>query len=255
MKKYILTPIVLLILVNSAFASDLTDYQTHGAKSPKWTPLVEAGLKAHESGNADAAVSFYEKAIDRGCKDGLLFYKLGVYHEEKDDLVNAHKYYSLARKHLPGRYRSRTATKNIHEDIGRVLFAMGKLTAAKPELEKAVSTNGENFTLMFLLGSIARQGGSDGGVINYYSKALTYPPPQGTDPAQITLTILVELGTAFYNLKQMENSLEMWNKILSIAPNHPIARKYKDNIQRMISGEQMKREEKRILDKIHNMTQ
>lgn len=229
----IITAILALLAISlNVAAGDWQDYKRHGHKSSKWTPLVEAGFSAYESGNLDAAVGFFQRAMGKGCKDGLVYFNMGVYYESGGDLNKAKKYFELAKKYLPQRYPSHLATKTIHEHLGRISFTLGNMAEAKVELMQAVKSQGENFTLMFLLGSIARQENDDERVVNYYGKALTFPPPEGTNPQEIAITLLIEIGKSYFNLKQYDNSLRIWDKVLELAPDHPIARQQKDYIQR-----------------------
>jgi len=248
MRKLSLISLILLVLFSfTASGTDLKDYKKHGHRSDKWSPLVEAGIEAFDGGNPDAAMRFFSQAIKKGCKDGLVFFKIGLYYETREDLEKAKKYFSLAKTHLYKKYKSHPTTKNIHETLGRVLFSLGDIGAAKTELEKAVEVQGENFTLMFLLGSIASKAGDDSGIIHYYGKTLQHAPPEGTNSQQLLITIYVEIGKAHYNLSQFDKSLAIWNRLLQIAPKHPIARKYKETITRKQMKDSMKKSDQKIL--------
>lgn len=244
----ILAVISLSFITGSLLASDLTAYQKRGHKSPAWIPLVEAGMDAYDSGNYQAALNFFGQAMAKGCKDGLVYFKLGIYYETVDDLSKAKKYLTLAKKYLPKRYRGHKATKTVHEHLGRVLYSLGEKNAAKKELELARNYQGENFTIMFLLGSIAKDEGNDQKIVEYYSSALKKKPPPGVNPQEILVTLLVEIGKSYYNLREYDKSLTIWNQLLGIQPKHKIARQYKNNIERMKMDQQRKQEEQRIME-------
>lgn len=219
-----------------------------GHRSPEWAPLAEAGFSAFEGGNFDMAMNFFRRAIDKGCRDGLVYFRMGIYYESGEDFARAKKYFRLARSHLPGRYSGNIAAKTIHEHLGRVLFTLGDLPGAEEELQQALRLQGPNFTILFLLGSIARQKGDDEKVIDYYSKAVAYPPPHGIVPHETLITLMVEVGEAQFRLGQHDRSLDTWKRLLQIVPNHPLARQYKDRIERQMIKGQTKGEEERILE-------
>lgn len=242
--------IVMMTASLSLSAGDLDNYKKNGHKSPQWTPLVEAGFSAYESGNRDAAINFFNRAIEKGCKDGLVYFTIAGYYEERDNLTNARKYLELAKIYLPQKYPNNEATKTINEHLGRVLFSMGDLLAAEAELARAASKQGPNFTVMFLLGSIARQKNDDRNVINYYTMALAAPPPPGVEVRDLLLTIMIEIAKANYNLKQYNESMDAWNRVLEIAPNHPIARQYKLKIEREKVGSTSDMDEQKMMEEI-----
>lgn len=238
------------LLSLTVFAGDLQEFQKHGSKKAKWAPLVEAGFSAFDSGSTEAAASFFQQAIEKGCKDSLVYFDMGLYYESNNNMIEAEKYLKLAAAGLPGQYPSHEASKTIHEHLGRIFFSTGNLPGAKAEITKAIEKQGESFTLLFLLGSIARQENDYNGVVNYYTTALSLPPTPGTDPQAIVLTLLVEIGKAYYELKQYDNSIKTWDQILTYSPNHPIARKYKEVLTRKKMGSKLSDEEKRSIQKI-----
>lgn len=239
----IITFITLLTISTNVIAGDWEEFKKRGHRSPKWTPLVEAGFSAFESGNYETGIDFFKRAIAKGCKDGLIYFKLGEYYEEIENLPSAKNYFELARKNLPKRYPRNEATKTIHEHLGRVLFSMGDMAGAKAEFGKAIKSQGENFTLMFFLGSIARQENNDQKVIDYYDRALRHAPPKGTNPQDIVVTLLIEIGKSYFNLGQYDKSLKIWDRVLEIAPNHPIARQHKTHIQGTMMDKSKKSDE------------
>lgn len=231
------------------FASDLSDYKKYGHKSPAWSPLVEAGFLAMEGGNINAAMGFFERAIGKGCKDGLVFLKVGTYYESNKDFERALEYFRLAEKHLP-RYKTLEAAKTIHEHIGRVLYQLGRTAEAKKELLEAVRAQGDNFTITFLLGTIAKDEGDDQRVVTYYTKALTLPPPNGINLSETTFTILLELGKAHYNLKEYSKAEAIFNQVISIAPDNAIARRYLSNISYRKVQDSLKESNQKLLEQI-----
>lgn len=248
MNKIIL-PLILIILMHQiSFASDLDEYKKYGHKSPKWSPLIEAGFEADAGGNTDTAITFFKKGIQNGCRDGLVLFKLAIFYESNDDLINAKLYFEEAKKDLLKRYSKITASKKIFEHLGRVLFSLGENDSAKKELLEALNNQGENFSTFFLLGSIAKKENNDQKIIYYYSKALDYLPPKEIPFEQVKMTILVEIGAALYNLKQYDESLSIWNQILQIYPKHPIAARYRDIINKMKMNKQKNQSEKQILE-------
>lgn len=253
MKKIPFLPLIAILITGFALnagASDLTDYKKHGHKSAAWTPLVESGFSAMESGNLDAAMNFFKRAVEKGCRDGLVYFNMAVYNESGNNFENAYNYFKLAEKYLPGRYKSHDAAKSIHEHLGRVLYHMGRTDEAESELKKALTSQGDNFTVVFLLGSIAQGKGDDEGVITYYSKALTLPPPEESKPGKLQLTMLVEIGKSAYKLKDYEIAEAAFRQVLQIVPNHTLARQYLGYIQHQKMTDAVKESDKKILEEI-----
>lgn len=247
--------ILLLILALTAVstplaAGDWDDYKKFGDRSPRCAPLIDAGYSAKGSDNLDASFNFFEKSVKAGCLDGLVFYHLGLAFETKGDLNKAKDYLTQTLTLLPKQYPGHVGIKLLHEHIGRVLFALGDLPGAKAEFLRAVEEAGENFTLMFFLGSIARKENNDQEIIQYYEKALNLPTPQEVNPLDTKVTILVEIGKSYYNLKDTATSLKYWDKVLEIVPNHPIARQFKKSIEQKAMEEKLKEQQKRILEQL-----
>lgn len=248
--------IILLVLIaisisaGTLFADDVQDFMTRGHRSPKWTPLVKEGLQAFENDDLDMAANFFKRAMEKGCKDGLVYFKLGLYNEYKGKPLRAKEYFQLAKKHLPKRYPRTEPTKTVNEHLGRVLMSLGDIPGAKGEFTSGLTKYGPNFSLLFLLGSIARQEGDTGRVIEYYTKALKYPPPDGTNPQEILITVLIEIGKAHYDRGEYDKSSAIWQQVLARMPDHPIARQYMTSIQRSQTTNTMKDEEQRIIEQI-----
>lgn len=242
MKNFLLIIAVFLIM----YPFNATAAKAQKAADNQCQPLIEAGASAYDTGSLETAMTFFQKADDKGCKDGLAFFRMGIYYESGGNLRLAKKYLELAKSYLYKKYPKDEATKTISEHLGRVLFSLGEYDNAKRELSNAAQKQGPNFTTMFLLGSIAVKENNDQMIIYYYTEALKYAPPEGTNPTEIAATLLTEIGKAYYDLKEYDKSLAVWNQLLGKFPNHATARQYKSNIERIKMDQFKKSEQKKL---------
>ena len=233
-----------------ALASDWNNYKKHGDRSPKWDPLVEGGFAALDSKNQDAAVRFFQKAIKKGCNDGLVYLNLGLIFELDENLSRASEYILLAEKYLPTQYKDLDESKTIYGHVGRILYSTGNTEEAKVKLNKTMELNGESFTPLFLLGSIARRENNSSEVIYYYSKALNFPFPDRMNAAELKVTLLVEIATAYYYAGNYNDSLSAWEAVLQIAPGHPLAKKFKEDIKKREMMKMMEGGDEKMFERI-----
>jgi len=252
---YLVVIIILFLFSVTGTAADLDDYRKSGHKDPRWSALVEAGFESAENGHVGTAMTFFQRAITNGCQDGLVFFTMAINYEKGNNYPTAKHYFEKAKSTLPKHYRNHIATKTIHEHLGRTLYMLNEIPAAKTELKRAEKRQGNNFTLMFLLGSIAKQEGNHEEVIDYYTRAMALPPPPGTDVTAVMLTVLRELGKSYFELKDYPRSLDAWNRLLAISPKDRMARKYKMQIERDTQNKLQQREELRILNETQQRIQ
>ena len=224
--------------------TDWEAYKAHGHKNPKWDSFVEAGFSSFESGNLGSSEMFFQRAITKGCDDGLVYMKIGSFYEAQTNYKKAAEYLRKAVKRLAAQYPSSELNSAAVEALGRCLYLMNDVEGATPYLEKAAATN-ENFTALYFLGQIARSKKDYQSAIALFVRALKAKHPAGL-PLSIDILIMTELGKAYYEMKDFNSSLDWWNQILSFDPRNQAAISYKQNIERA----RMKEEEKRVIQEI-----
>jgi|GEM_PF-2606662 len=211
--------------------------------------LIGEGMSAMKDGKTNPAMDFFGRAIEKGCKDASMYLEMALYYESTNNLEKALEYYKLAEQYAP---KEKQEFKALPEHMGRVLFGLGRYDEAWEELTRAVQQGREGFTLFFLLGSIARMRNDDAGVINYYSKALSIPPPEGTNETEVLTTMLLNLGKSYYNTGNYEGAQAMFQRLLSISPNNEEAKKYLSDIdyQKIRKAINQDMDDKKILEEI-----
>jgi tetratricopeptide (TPR) repeat protein len=224
--------------------SDWEDYQKSGHHNLKWDPYIESGFSAFDGGNFGPAEMFLQRAIARGCDDGLVYAKIGTYYETQKNYKKAVDYYKKAAKKLSKQYPKNQTTRSIDEWTGRVLFTMGSQEESIPYLLKALEYR-EGFLPLYFLGQIYRDRGELDKTILYYGRALKAEHPEGTPPS-VDILIMTELGTIYHNMKSEDMALEWFNRILAIDPANQIANSYKAEYDR----KKYKEEERRVLEEI-----
>ncbi len=230
-----------------AFATEATDweaYKEHGHKNPKWDSFIEAGFSSFESGNLGSSEMFFQRAITKGCDDGLVYVKIGLFYEAQANYKKAAEYLKKAVTKLATRYPSSELNTAAVEALGRCLYLMNDIEGATPYLEKAAPAN-ENFTALYFLGQIARSKKDYQGAIVFFVRALKAKHPAGLPPS-IDILIMTEIGKSYYEMKDFNASLDWWNQILSFDPRNQAAISYKQNIERA----RMKEEEQRVIREI-----
>lgn len=230
-----------LSLASPAVADDFAEYMAHGHRNAKWDGFVQEGFKAYDSGNLGSAEMFLQRAIGRGCEDGLVYVKVGLYYETISNYQKALDYFMKAAKKLPAQYPGLDITRSLDEIIGRVYYVMKQKDKAEPYLKRSLE-KGEIFTSLYFLGQYSREKGQLEDAIDYFKRAFVAKLPDGMSP-NIGILIMSEIGKAYFQLKKFDESLVWWDKILSVEPTNQTARSYKDNIEKM----KYKEQEQRIL--------
>lgn len=234
-----------LLLTTVVSASDWDDYQKSGHKNSKWDSYVEAGFSSFENGNVGTAEMFLQRAVARGCNDGLVYTKIGFYYEAQKNYKKAINYLKKAYQKLPVQYPNAENTKLMDESLGRNLFLAGNANAAEPYLQKAVDKK-ESFMSLYILGQIIRTKGGYEKAIELFERALKSDRPKDIPPA-IDILIMTEIAKAQYELKNYDASLEWWNKVLSMNPMNQTAQSYKTNIEQQKFKEQEQKSMEEIL--------
>jgi tetratricopeptide (TPR) repeat protein len=236
----------MLSTAHHALAVEVTDweaYKEHGHRNPRWDSFVEAGFSSFESGNLGSAEMFFQRAIAKGCDDGLVYARIGLFYEAQTNYKKAAEYLKKAVKRLAVQYPSSAVNDSTNEALGRCLYLLNDIEGAAPYLEKAAE--GENFTALYFLGQIARTKKDYKNAIPLFVRALKAKRPAGIPPT-IDILIMIEIGKAYYEIKDFNASLECWNQILAVDPRNQTAISYKSNIERA----RFKEEERKAIQEI-----
>ena len=228
---FVLVSLCLIFIGISAFADDYALYEKSGHKSPQWNGLIKAGFSAFESGDMDTSLAFMEKAYTKGCHDGLLLFKLGLYSESKKDYPAAAKFFEESLPKLKQQYPNHKESKRIYEHLGRVYYQSDQFDKALPYLGKALKDDPDNFMLLFMSGQILRAKHDYAKAIAYFQKALIIKIPADLKPNP-RKTVLTELMMLTYEIKDFSNCIKYADQVLKIDPRDPIALSYKRQVEK-----------------------
>lgn len=233
MKINALLTAILLIISSTCIASTASDfeaYQKTGHKSPKWDSFVEAGFSSFGTGNMGSAEIFLQRAIAKGCNDGLVYSKIGLYFESQKNYKKALGYFQKAHKTLPSQYPNHEITRSMNETLGRILFLNDEKKQASVYLQKVIDQK-EDFTSLYFLGQIKKENGEFETAIKLFERSLNTKYPKELSP-NVGVLIMTDIGKTFYELKNFDSSLKWWNTILKIDPNNETALSYKIDIEK-----------------------
>lgn len=220
-------------------------YLKSGHRSPKWDELIEPGFQSFDGGNYATAYVFLKRAYDRGCRDGLLLFRLGLYKESQGQYKEAASFLAEGAEKLPKQYPGHPLAKSIHDHAGRVLYQADDYARALPELLKAIDVTPDNFMALFMAGQILRIKKEYTQAKQLLEKALAAKLPQDitTNPRP---RVLAELMIVAYELKDLDAALSYANQILETSPTDTLAQSYKEKIQR----ERLRLKEREAIDRL-----
>lgn len=246
--KFIIIAALILFLptpVSGKAGKDYVLYLKSGNTNPSWDTLVSSGFDAFETGNLHTAFIFLQRAVDKGCHDGLVLFKLGVYHESVKNHKEAVSSYIKAAKHLVRNYPNHPYTKQLNESIGRSFYMMNEYGKALPYLEKAVKDNPNKLPLLLTTALVLKAHKAYGDAIKYLKRALRAPKNTNTTP-NTKLLILMELATCYYETGAYKEALKYCEKVLQLDPHNTAAMLLKQEIQR----EQQRKKRRDILERV-----
>lgn len=226
---------------------DLKLYKKHGHTSPQWDELIEPGFLAFSNDNFPTALVFLQKAYDRGCRDGLVLYKLGAVYEARNKYAQATQLLSEAAPKLKKDYPMLEVTKSIDDHLGRLYYQTDQYDKALPQLLAALKTNPNDFTLLFITGQILRSKGDRDQAYAHYIRALSAPVPADVKPDP-RLGLLKELMAITYEMQRFDESLKYAEQILTIDSSDALAISYKQTISKKKMMQQQESEIQKIID-------
>jgi len=250
--------VFLAFLALPAFAGDYDLYLKSGQRSPKWDGMVKAGFQSYDGGDFQTGLVFLQKAHTAGCHDGLLLFKLGIYYETQKNYKEAEKFLKEAAEKLAQQYPDYPESKRMHEHLARLYYQSNQFDKALPEIEAALKGQPDNFMMLFMSAQIYRLQKNYSQAIANFEKALVIASEAKQSPEALgiasgsalamtaTKTILTELMTLYYEIKDFGNCLKYADIILSGIPNDRTALSYKRQIQQM----QYKQKEQEAIKKI-----
>lgn len=211
--------------------SDYQLYLKSGDRDAKWNEYIEPAFSSFDSENYDTAAIFLKKAYEKGCRDPLVLFRLGIYQENRRQFKDAAMLLAEAADGFPKRYPNHPLNSSIPKHAGRVLYQIDNYEKAFSYLQKALEYEPNDFMILLMLGQISRNSKQYKESRIYFERALLAKPPEGTTPDP-RRTLLDELIILTFELKDLNACQQYVNIVLSSWPQDPIANSYRSRLDR-----------------------
>ncbi len=224
------------------------DYQLYlksGDRNPSWDEYIEPAFTSFDSENFATAGIFLAKAYEKGCRDPLVMFRLGIYRESRRQFKEAAELLSQAADGIAQRYPGHPLNNSIALHAGRALYQIDDYVKALPYLQKALQQNPNDFMILLMLGQIARSGKLYAEARSLFERAIASKPPENVTPNPVR-TVLGELIILTYALKDSEACQKYVDMVLSAWPRDPVANTYRTRLDK----ERFEKKQQEMLDKI-----
>jgi len=228
---WLVTFLIAPLALHAYTSAELKQYKKQGDRSAEWNELVEPAFQAFDGQNFATAYVFLQKAYDKGCRDGLVLYKLAVIHEVKGRDKEAAKVMTEAVPKLKKDYPNLEVTKEVDGHLGRLYFQIDDYDQAMPLLVAAVKAKPDDFILRFITGQVLRQKKKLAEAYENYKQALLLTAPADVKPDP-KIAVRKELMVVTYEMKRYDEALSYAEQILAVSPKDELALTYRETIKR-----------------------
>lgn len=255
MKRQVLLILFLSFGLHAKSPPSDWDYYLKGAKrSDRCDPMMQAGFTAFDSGNFWTAKNLFERALGRGCRDGLGYFKLGQLFEAMGGKKPALLWYEKAKPLMEERYPTHPETAGIGERIARSYFQLKEYDKALPLYLEVIQKRGENFERLYIVGQMYRILGQPVPAIDYLEKGLRCPtlgadaPATGASVGHLKTGVRLELLNLYTAQKDFEKAKGMMKEILDEDPSNPAALAFQEQLRRQEAKEKEHQQWNNILN-------
>lgn len=210
---------------------DIKLYRKYGHRSSKWNELIAPGFESFDGGNLATAFVFLQRAYDRGCRDGLVLFRLGLYQESRKAYREAAGLLDLAAKKISTQYPSHPLAKEIDSHAARALYQIDDYDGALSHIREALKYTPDDFMLLFMGGQIQRTKKLYSQARVLMERALAVKIPEGMDRDETRRTVLNELVAITYELGDYDACASYADQVLAMAPHDRTARSYKQKVE------------------------
>lgn len=210
MKKLIVFTAI-VFLSGFALATEFTLYKKMGLTNPKWDLDVEKGFNRYETFRYDEAMTYLEKAVNNGCDDGLVLYRLAACYANDEQYKKSIEYFKRAIKSLRSRYTKHRYYSDAYYNLGSAYMRLNDLESASSQYEEAIRINPKNFNALKGLGFVCYEKGNLSKSAKYFRDALDINPKDCSS--------LLKLATIHRRLKENDKALSYLNDALKCNPN------------------------------------
>jgi tetratricopeptide (TPR) repeat protein len=224
---------------------DYTLYLKSGHCDPAWDEWIKPGFESFDLGNYATASIFFKNAYEKGCRDPMVLFRLGINQESRGDIKAAAATLAEAATAVAERYPDHPLVKAIHRHAARALYKNDQFKEALPHLLKALQYEPGDFMLLLMAGQVERMEGKKQEALVLFERALAANKPEGMSPDP-KLTVIGELIIISCDQKDDAACEKYVNMALEIDPKDKVATKYKG----MIEKEKYRKKEIEIIKKI-----
>ena len=210
---------------------DIKLYRKLGHRSSKWNELIAPGFESFDGGNLATAFVFLQRAYDRGCRDGLVLFRLGLYQESRKAYKEAAGLLDLAAKKIPKQYPTHPLAKEIDAHAARALYQIDDYDGALNHIRLALKYTPQDFMLLFMGGQIQRSKKLYSPARVLMERALAVKIPEEMDRDETRRTVLNELVVITYELGDYDACVSYADQVLTMAPHDRTARSYKQKVE------------------------
>lgn len=223
-------------IITSAVPVPITpkDYEIYlqsGDRGKVWDEWIKPAFESFDAGNYATAAIFLSSAYEKGCRDPMVLFRLGIYEESRGKAKEAAEMLKTAAADAKRRYPKHPLASAIHRHAGRALYKVDDYKGALPHLKEALTYEPNDFMLLLMTGQIERMEGRKEKARGYFELALAAPMPEGVKPDPTT-TVLGELIVITYDLKDYDACDKYIKMALERDPKDKVANKYKGLVGR-----------------------
>lgn len=218
----VLVGLVVLWTVSSARAGEWEDYLKSPYQDFRWNWLIRDGHLAYGQGKYKEALDNYQAAMDKGCKDPLMLFRVGYCHRALRDSEEAAKYFSASKAGLAADYPKHRYNWFSRYYLAELFFEKGlaleaekeKATEcyrkAREELEEAIARSPKFAQAFILYGNIHYQQGEHELAVEKYVRAHEINPKSAQ--------ALINLGASYAAIGKYEEALQAYTKAKALSP-------------------------------------
>jgi tetratricopeptide (TPR) repeat protein len=97
-------------------------YLQKGDRNKSWDEWIKPAFESFDSENYATAAIFLRRAYEKGCRDPMVLFRLGIYEESRDKAKEAAEMLKIAAAGAARRYPGHQLASAIHRHAGRALY-------------------------------------------------------------------------------------------------------------------------------------
>lgn len=177
---------------------------------PAWWEAVNTGNRLWEKGDEEGAINHWQEAVDKGFRDGTVYYHLGMYYHRHGDWKKAADYLSLAKPWIERPGEDAAFKGNLYLALAGSYLKLGREGEAFIHYQKALRVDPDSSPVLLGLSRLYLRRGELKLAESTAKKALSHQP----DLAQ-AYSILAQVSARENDYK---SAARFYRKVLEIDP-------------------------------------